>query len=256
MSEQENYTALAPIYDDVMYDVDYEVWADFIDAVLLNHHPDPRTILELACGTGSFALFLDELEQYFILATDKSEAMLEIARTKNREQDRKVRFQQADIRDLSFDETFDAVVMLFDSLNYLHSHSEIEAMFDQVYSVLDPEGLFVFDFTTPQNSMEAIHTLNNEHRELESGYRYSRKSMYDRKKRIHINDFSIYELNSADGGVIDSYREIHKQKIYTLEEIRELVRNSPFELVAQYSGFELVEADEESLRITMVVQKV
>ena len=48
-----NYTSLAPLYDKLMEDVDYEAWAGFIDEIIQIHHSNPVEILELACGTGS-----------------------------------------------------------------------------------------------------------------------------------------------------------------------------------------------------------
>ena len=53
---QEIYTHLAKVYDEVMKDIDYEDWADFIDEIIQNHNDEAKTILELACGTGSLAI--------------------------------------------------------------------------------------------------------------------------------------------------------------------------------------------------------
>ena len=57
-----NYTVLADIYDRVMSDVDYETWADYIDEIILEHRPEAENLLELACGTGTIALSLEELD--------------------------------------------------------------------------------------------------------------------------------------------------------------------------------------------------
>lgn len=76
------YSALAEIYDAVMEDVDYDIWADFIDEVIQVHHPNPVTILELACGTASLSFSLEKLGCYDITATDKSEAMIQKHRKK------------------------------------------------------------------------------------------------------------------------------------------------------------------------------
>ncbi len=70
------YTSLAEIYDTVMQDVDYEVWADFIDEIIQVHHPNPETVLELACGTGSLAFALNRYGCYKLMGTDKSAEMI------------------------------------------------------------------------------------------------------------------------------------------------------------------------------------
>jgi 2-polyprenyl-3-methyl-5-hydroxy-6-metoxy-1,4-benzoquinol methylase len=103
-----------------MSDVDYEVWADFIDEIIQTNHPNPISILEIACGTGSIALSLDELMCYDIVGTDKSPEMIEIARQKARDQRSNVDFRVMDFLDVDLDRTFDVVISTFDSVNYLH----------------------------------------------------------------------------------------------------------------------------------------
>jgi ubiquinone/menaquinone biosynthesis C-methylase UbiE len=95
------YSKLASIYDTVMEDVNYDLWADFIDALILQHHPNPQTILELACGTGSLSLSLDELECYDIVGTDKSHQMIVEARKKNQSRRCSVEFKVMDFLNIN-----------------------------------------------------------------------------------------------------------------------------------------------------------
>ena len=67
-----------------MKDVDYEVWTDYIDEIIMMHHHEARDVLELACGTGTMALSMDELGYYNITATDLSPEMIEKAKKKAR----------------------------------------------------------------------------------------------------------------------------------------------------------------------------
>ncbi len=53
---------------------------------------------------------------------------------------------------------------------------------------------------------------------------------------------------------MERYHEVHEQKIYTLPEMLDIIDQTEYELLAKYDGFDLVEADESSLRITMVLQ--
>jgi ubiquinone/menaquinone biosynthesis C-methylase UbiE len=76
VSTQKNYSALAQIYDDVMVEVDYETWTDYIDEIIYQYHPEAQSVLELACGTGTMALSLEELAAYKITATDGSPEMI------------------------------------------------------------------------------------------------------------------------------------------------------------------------------------
>src|SRR6056297_2845098 len=114
LKEKPTYSVLADIYDIVMADVDYETWADYIDEIILMHQPSARSILELACGTGTIALSLEELDCYEISATDGSPDMIRIARQKAAKANSEINFQTMNFLDLSFERSFDVIYMVFD----------------------------------------------------------------------------------------------------------------------------------------------
>ena len=252
--QQPEYSKLADIYDAVMEDVDYEFWADFIDATMLRHHPNPVEILELACGTGSVSLFLDELECYNVVGTDKSPEMIQKAREKNKAMHCNVDFKVMDFLDIQLDRTFDAAFCVFDSINYLQNGDEVLTFLNQTEAVLNPGGLLIFDFTTPKNSVQAIEYLNNEEGYTDDNYRYFRKSSYDPENQLHENAFRIEKLANDQETVIEEFSEVHHQRIYTLQEMLDIIDQTAYNIRAKYSGFEFEEADTHSLRITMVLQ--
>jgi len=253
-STQPEYSKLAEIYDTIMQDVDYEVWADFIDEIIQVHHPAPETILELACGTGSLAISLDELECYSILATDKSPSMIRKAKEKQTPSTETLRFRQMDFLNIDLEKKFDIVVSIFDSINYLHRARDIQTLLSEVEKIINEQGLFIFDFTTPRNSIKAINYLDNEEGYTGNNFRFFRKSTYDAKNQIHHNNFKIDKLGRDQETVLKRYTEKHSQRIYTLNEMLDIVRSSNFQIVAEYEDFDLIEATEKSLRITMVLR--
>jgi 2-polyprenyl-3-methyl-5-hydroxy-6-metoxy-1,4-benzoquinol methylase len=157
----EIYSVLAHLYDTLMADVDYEMWADFIDEVILTHHSNPGDVLELACGTGAISLSLANLDEYELTATDFSVAMIEKARQKAAEQEADIQFHTMDFTDIKSTKSYDIIFSVFDSVNYLHSSDEIKKMLNGCWDILKPGGLLIFDFSTPQNSLEAVDYLNN-----------------------------------------------------------------------------------------------
>ncbi len=251
--KQPEYSKLAEVYDDLMEEVDYELWANFIDDIMQIHHPDPQTILELACGTGSLSFSLDELLCYEIIATDRSPDMIRKAHQKAIRYNANVQFQVMNFLNISLEKKFDVVLLLFDSINYLQEPEDILRLLDEVKKVLHPQGLFVFDFTTPRNSIQAIKYLHNEEGYSQNNYRFFRKSWYDAKERIHYNEFDIEELGSDYESVLKRYSETHRQRIYTLKEMLDIIGKTNYNILAMYDGFELVDASESSLRITMVL---
>lgn len=247
------YTSLAPLYDTLMSDVDYESWADFIDEIMQTHHFDPIKILELACGTGSLALSLAELECYAITATDLSPSMVDVAKTKAKEFDLGVEFFPMNYLEINLDQHFDCIYTVFDSVNYLKQPNEIKIFLDNTFNILKPGGLLIFDFSTPKNSLESVDFLNNE--EGDTGkFRYFRNSRYDAIEKIHYNEFDIEEMDIDTGKVINSFNEVHTQRAYSLNEILSIVEQTSYHLVAKYEGFDLIDADENSARVTMVLK--
>ncbi|WP_234571826.1 class I SAM-dependent DNA methyltransferase [Rhodohalobacter sp. 614A] len=254
LQEKPTYSVLADIYDIVMSDVDYETWADYIDEIILMHQPTARSILELACGTGTIALSLEELDCYEITATDGSADMIRIAREKASKVNSDIDFYPMNFLNLSFEKTFDVVYMVFDSINYLHTKEEIIQLHQEVKKVLNPGGIFVYDFTTPRNSRKAIQFLNNERKTINGQIRYRRGSSFNAKERMHTNLFHIEKLDEKSGEVLERFEEQHQQKIYTLSEIREMIEQTDFSILQAYDGFELKPAHKRSLRITMVLK--
>ena len=252
--KQKPYSILADIYDHVMSDVDYETWADYIDEIILNHNPEAESLLELACGTGTVALSLEELDCYNIMATDGSEEMIRVAKKKGMVNGSEVLFRQMDFLDFDIQDKFDVVYMIFDSLNYLHHESEILRLHENVKKVLNPEGIFIYDFTTPRNSRKSIRFLNRQEKQIGEQLRYYRESSYDAKEQIHTNSFKIEKNQDSDHHDGFSFCEIHQQKIYTLEQMRTTIDKTDFTILEAYDGFQLKPANQKSLRITMVLQ--
>ncbi|MBD3615620.1 MAG: class I SAM-dependent methyltransferase [Gracilimonas sp.] len=249
----EIYSVLAHLYDVLMKDVDYEMWADFIDEVIQTHHPNPVDVLELACGTGTISLSLAGIDEYNLTATDKSAAMVDKARQKAAEQEARVQFDTMDFTEIKSDRKYDVIFSVFDSVNYLHNEQDILKMLRGCQVILKPGGLLIYDFSTPKNSLEAVDYLNNEEGSF-GPYRYFRESRYEPEEQFHFNEFDIEELAADGKTVIRSYNEIHKQRIYSLKEMLSILEQTSYHQVAKYEGFDLVDADDNSTRVTMVLR--
>lgn len=240
------YTVIARGYDFIMAHIDYEHWAVFTDDLLWKHHPNPRSIRELGCGTGSFALHLQPLGEYDYTGTDLCPEMIAVARQKAEEDEIQVTWAVEDFTKFRVAAPHDVIILLYDGLNYLLDEDEVASMLECVYEALRPGGIFFFDQSTPANS------INNEaffcdEGELD-GFSYVRGSEYDRETRLHITTFEI----SIDG---QSYVERHIQRAYTLEEIRTQILNAGFEIEATFDGFSSRRARESSERVHWLVRK-
>lgn len=242
------YDALAAGYDVVMAHVDYADWADYVLELFDAHDAAPTSILELGCGTGSLALDLQERGGFHYVGTDKSAAMIRVARAKaalHGPAAGDLRFAVADFTDFGADEPFDAVLLLYDGLNYLLEGDEVAALFARVAAALRPGGLFVVDQSTPANSLNNAAYFADEG-EAE-GFAYVRRSHYDPASRLHTTAFDL----TVEG---ETYAEEHVQRAYTRAEIGSRAAASPLAVAAAYDGFTFEPATDASERIHWVLR--
>ena len=240
------YSALAAGYDVVMAHVDYEGWAAYAHRLLRRHHPGFASVIELACGTGSFAIALQQRGPYRYLATDRSPEMLDVAQSKAECADVEIDFAQADFTQFRTQEPFDVVILLYDSINYLLEEADVRQTLEQAYAALRPGGVLLFDQSTPSNS------INNEaYFEDEGGdgaFTYIRQSRYDRATRLHITQLAL-----DVGG--QRFREEHVQRAYSLEAMRALLAQTSFAEEAAYDGMTTARATRATERIHWVARR-
>ena len=250
------YSELARVYDAVMDHVEYDAWADYIlhlmdswDAARnTDTQPHPRSVLELGAGTGLLTLELLDQSNVHMTATDASEDMLKLAASRLDEFPERSSVQVLDFANgwAAMDGSFDVILLLFDGFNYLLDESQVGTMLQGVADHLNDGGLFVFDQSTPHNSINNAEFFEDEG-ELE-GAEYVRRSSFDEERNLHTTEFDI---QTQDG----SFHETHVQRAWTMEETNALLKAVPLSLVAAYDGFSLDPAESESERIHWVLRR-
>jgi ubiquinone/menaquinone biosynthesis C-methylase UbiE len=94
--------------------------AGFFRQLIQKHHPKARTVLELACGTGSI---LRQLQPHHeVTGLDVSASMLAIAAEKVPG----VRLIEGDMTQIMLRESFDVVLCVYDSINHLLDYAQWE----------------------------------------------------------------------------------------------------------------------------------
>jgi SAM-dependent methyltransferase len=142
-SAAEAYERLAPFYDELTREHDYDAWTAHVEQAALSAGLCGRRLLDAACGTGkSFLPFLRR--GYDVTAFDISPGMVELARTKAPGAELFV----ADLRTLETMGRFDLITCLDDSLNYLTGDGELDAALAGLAANLAPGGVLVFDLNT------------------------------------------------------------------------------------------------------------
>lgn len=243
---EQPYRALAPLYDRVMSHVDYQQWAAYLAGLISHFAPRPERVLELGCGTGNITYpLLHHLDTNF-LATDVSTEMLAVARSKKRATDDRLRFEEMDFRNIRVDGSFDVVLLVYDGVNYLLDAAEVARLVESVSSLLNPGGIFLFDQSTPANSINNLPYFDDSWET--AGIFYARKSHYDPVRRLHRTRFDV-RLGQKRA------TEIHHQRAYDLEEMELTLKLSSLRVEGCFDAFTDKPATGKSERIQWVLTK-
>lgn len=143
------YHALAASYDRLTNDVDYGATVDFYLEILKREGVQPRTVLDLACGTGSVTEILAR-KGYNVTGVDMSEEMLTQALSKVMDLEPVPRFLCQKLQELNLPRGFDLAVCALDSLDYITDPEDCAEAIRRVYKYLNPGGVFIFDVNTPE----------------------------------------------------------------------------------------------------------
>ncbi len=241
------YSKLALIYDDLMSHVDYKTWAHYIHQIITKWRPQCHSLLDISAGTGSLLLNM-KLRKAVLVGLDYSLAMISLAQKKKKSGQANISFFQGDMTSFHMKRKFDVIVCLYDTINYLTKIEAWRQLFVHVYEALNVKGLFVFDICTEKNSLKYFSNYS-EHYEGRT-YEYIRHSSYERRKRIHNNDFII----SFDHKPIN-FVEKHRQKIFFVKEVLQFIESTNFHLLGYFDGFTFNVGSEDSLRVHFVLQK-
>jgi SAM-dependent methyltransferase len=134
-----NYSVYAKYYDEL--NTDYYLWHSVIRGNLDGNNQTGRMI-EFGCGTGN--ILKEYAKSYDVFGVDASEEMIERAAEKIPNG----HFYLDDMVTFSASETFDVALCLFDSINHILDIDRWRQFFENVASMLSPNGVFIVDANT------------------------------------------------------------------------------------------------------------
>lgn len=126
------------------------LWRKKAIRLLRQRQPEPRLMLDVATGTGDFALEALSLHPDKIIGIDISAGMLEVGRQKIKKQGltERIEMLQADSENLPFeDNMFDAVIVAFGVRNFENLSKGLQ----EINRVLKPGGVVtILEFSQPR----------------------------------------------------------------------------------------------------------
>lgn len=219
----EPFREFARHYDQFMLRyVDYKAWADYVERIFKRFKGEPKTVLDLACGTGIPTVLMAK-RGFVMTGVDRSAEMLAILREKSA--GLPIRVVQADIREFELDAPVDAAICLYDSINYLLSVEDLERCFRSVRRAVLPGGPFVFDVNTlySLSSFWGDRITPRKVGNLNSIWQNS----YDQETRTSTLHLTFWE-EREDGTEPVRFEEIHKERAYSRQELTQVLAQTGF----------------------------
>ncbi len=243
------YSKYARLYDELGQSEFALAVMPLVEAAAERYGVSPGRALDLACGTGTAALHLAE-RGWEVTAVDGAPEMLRIARQKALEAGAPVTFLRQKMERLEVDAGFGLVVCLYDSLNYLLTLADLEAAVAAVAAILSPGGVFFFDVNTIRCLAEEWSNRVVEERCSSAAliHLYS----YDPGSRIGTLEL-VCVHNGPDR--IVKFREVHRERAHTREEIEGALRRAGLHLLEEFSFPELAEPSDRSSRLVYIAMK-
>lgn len=119
-----------------------EIYNILIDSIPFYRNM-PIKILDIGCGTGTFAKIIKESFPYAkITCLDFSSNMINIAKSKLEKYDDDINFLVSDFNDLDIKNEFDVVVSSF-ALHHIQQDSEKLKLYEKIYESLKQNGVFL-----------------------------------------------------------------------------------------------------------------
>lgn len=216
------YGALASSYDGLMADGAYSRRADFLERLFRKSRIPVRSVLDLACGTGTIACLLAE-RGYEVIAADGSQEMLTQAAAKAMGLENPPLFLHQAMPRLRLIKPVDAAVSTLDSLNYLTRVRDLQETFRRVYRWLRPGGQFIFDVNTPHKLRRMDGQMYMD--ETEESFCVWR-TFFSERTKICTYQVDLFRLR-PDGAWERDFEE-HRERAWEEAELRQYLSEAGF----------------------------
>jgi len=205
-----SYDVLGRFYDEIMGD--QKESSRIIRRLIRQHHPKAVSLLEIACGTGSYLFNLKN--HYNVAGLDHSSVMLSITRDKLPD----VPLFQTDMLSFRLNQKFDAVICMNDSINHLLKIRDWEKLLSKVSDHLSDKGVFIFDINTVykleklSKSPTLVHEFNNN---------FLITNVYRNRSSIYEWDLRIFEDRGNDKYQL--HQEVLSEKSFSVIQIKRIL---------------------------------
>ncbi len=221
-------------YYDLIYRpfYDYELECDELESLFDKFcKKPPREVLDVGCGTGSHAMELAR-RGYHVTGIDVSLVMIKEAKKKAHEANLDCEFFIMDMRELDLDFHFDCAICMFGSFDYLTTKRDLGKFLRRLHKVLSEDSIFVFEFW---NFKAAQPEFKNWLKIKDENMNLIRLAESKLNKRTRINTLKMEFFMFGEDEKVESFSEVHRLRCYTPSEVKSLLSDHGFEIIATYN---------------------
>lgn len=213
----------SPYYHILYKERNYREAQVFMDTI--THYlnlPEKSKVLDLACGKGRHAIYLNQLG-FDVVGADLSENSI-LEATKNTNDT--LHFCVHDMR-VSYDKKFDAIFNLFTSFGYFEKEEDNLKTLIAIKESLSEYGFAVIDF---MNVHQVIENLVAEETKTVDGIEF-------KIKRYVLDHFIIKEIDFEDKG--EKFHFVEKVWAFTLEDFQKMMDEAGIYLLDIFGDYKL-----------------
>ncbi|HWD40095.1 MAG TPA: class I SAM-dependent methyltransferase, partial [Fimbriimonas sp.] len=215
--------------DELMRTVPYKMWVSYYLLLLSHQDVHPKTVLDVCCGTGTMCQMLEK-EGFKMSGIDLSPGMIEAAVAKARRRKLDIHYEVADASTFSLHRKFDAALSFFDSLNNIVEPEKLQAAFHRVAAHLPPGGSWIFDLNTAYAFSASL--FDQQDLRPNAKLQYLWEGDYDPATKIITVNMRFWRDDQE-------FHEIHRQRAYDEEEIREMLERAGFSTIRVFHSYTL-----------------
>jgi len=245
------YDDFAGVYDTLMDDYDYDAWSAYYLSIIDDMLGErPARVAECACGTGSLTVRFAQA-CLSVVGVDLSASMLRRAEEKARKWGVEAAFVRQDMRKRAMPRRVGAVMATCDGVNYLTTLEDVEQFLRQAYEQLLPGGVLCFDCSS-RHKLENVMG-NSFFGEERDGLAMLWQNTLSPESHVLTMDVTFF-VREEDGRY-RRFREEHRQRAHSEQEITALLEKTGFEDIRVYGEMRFDSPKETDIRIHYTARK-
>ena len=203
------------VYNEFGWNYYPEIFGEQLLIWLKKNGIQPKTAMDLACGTGVLCRILQE-SGMSAAGMDFSSGMIDIARENNPD----IPFEVADMITYRPEQQFDLVTCTGDAVNHIPDLADVAQIFDNVYAYTAPGGYFVFDILN-ENEVSTSEPFEMDFTDtVRVWFQMTRPA----EKKVNLK-IRVYENGEL------AFEENIRETIHDPRVICDLLRNSGFQVL-------------------------